>query len=134
MFPEGTFSWEAETLAGRKINRESAGVSAEHLDPKSLRVFRLRGRGLPLIAGIVEVAQGIDLSCIRLSGSDLEITTPSCFSKIKFVKRKSFPLQAPGDVKENYLLTLSQGDGEIVIMVEPRGVRVLREEPAAEVN
>ena len=48
--------------------------------------------------------------------------------------RKRFPLTSVDDVLEIYLLKLTEGDKQIIVYIEPRGVRILRQEPVLEVR
>lgn len=132
MFPEGTFNWQAMTLDGQTIDRESSGVSAHHLDPAELKWFRIWSR-FPSPFGSLDSEKGINLNGIVLGNNEVRITTPSRFSKIRFTKRKTFPLDMSTPPREIYLLKLSEGSEQIVVIVEPSQTRVLRKEPAGEV-
>jgi hypothetical protein len=132
MFPEGTFHWEAQTLSGQTLTREIARKSAEQLDPKTLASFKMCCRGL-FLNGILSVERGIDMTGLGLAGSDFVVSRPSRFSRIAVIKRKRFPLQMSDDVQEIYVLKLTEGDEQIVVLIEPRGVRIAREEPVLEV-
>lgn len=132
MFPEGTFNWQAMTLDGATIDREAAGVSAHHLDTAELKWFRIWTRfSCPF--GSTEAEPGISLNGIHIGDNEVRITTPSRFKKIRFTKRKTFPLDMSTAPREIYILTLTEGAEQIVIMVEPKRTRVLRKEPAPEV-
>lgn len=132
MFLEGTYTWEAMTLDGRKINRETAGVSAHQLDPATLRWFSVVGKNGSLF-GKIEVEAGINVNGLALGSFDVLITDPKRFSQIIFTKRKTFPMDMSSPVREIYLLKLTEGAEQIVIVVEPQLIRVLRKEPNAEV-
>jgi hypothetical protein len=133
MFPQGTYHWEATKLDGQKIDRVKARCSADRLDPKTLKEFRLKGRGT-LLLPIIAADKTINVNGIDFLGSDVVISTPARFAKIMVVNRKRFPLTMSGDVKEIYVLKLFEGDKQIVVTIEPRGVRILREEPVLEVS
>ena len=133
MFPEGTYRWEATLLDGHKVTRETARCSAEGLDTKTLKEFRLKARGVVLNA-LLSADKDINVEGIDFKASDVVISTPARFSRIMLIIRKRFPLTSVDDVREIYLLKLTEGDKQIIVYIEPRGVRIMRQEPVLEVR
>lgn len=133
MFAEGTFQWEAETLDGRTITREIAGVSAEQLDPKSLKWFRIASRDRHHLGRPV-VEAGVDATQIEVSAGEVRVTHPGRYDRIAFIRRKRFPLDMSSQPREIYLLKLRSGEEETVVLVQPALVRVTAGEPLIQVR